>query len=130
MTILVRTLIGLIALFFIASGLRLFITPEAMAAAFSIVPSGVPGLSTVRGDLGGTFLAIGLFSAMGLRRGARHWLYSAAAVLAAIAVGRLIGFALDGATTALSVAFSAELAFIAALVYAARRLRSEDQPAA
>jgi hypothetical protein len=126
MTILVRTLIGLIALFFIAWGLRFFFTPEAMAAEFAIAPNGVAGLSTIRGDLGGAFLAIGFFSAMGLRRGARHWLYAAAALLAAVALGRLVGFAFDGTPPAVVIPFSTELAFIAALVYAARRLRSEE----
>ena len=67
MTILVRTLIGLIALIFVAWGLRFIFTPEAMAAEFAITPSGVAGLSTIRGDLGGAFPAIGLFAAMGLR---------------------------------------------------------------
>jgi len=126
MTILVRTLIGLIALFFIAWGLRFFFTPDAMAAEFGIVPSGVAGLSTVRGDLGGAFLGIGLLAAMGLRRGARHWLYAAAGLIGAIALGRAIGFAFDGAPQAVVIPFSTELAFIAALVYAARRLRSEE----
>ncbi len=128
MTFLVRTLIGLIALFFIAWGLRFFFTPEVMAAEFAISPDGTAGLSTIRGDLGGTFLAIGLFAAMGLRRGARHWLYAAAAVLGAIAFGRAIGFAFDGTSPAVIVPFGVELACGAALVYAARRLRSEDQP--
>jgi uncharacterized membrane protein AbrB (regulator of aidB expression) len=126
MTILVRTLIGLIALFFIAWGLRFFFTPDAMAAEFAIAPSGVAGVSTVRGDLGGAFLAIGLFAAMGLRRGARHWLHAAAALLGAIALGRAIGFAFDGTEPAVILPFSTELAFIAALVYASRRLRSEE----
>ena len=126
MTFLVRTLIGLIALFFIAWGLRFFFTPEAMAAEFAIVPSGAAGLSTIRGDLGGTFVAIGVFVAMGLRPGARRWLYTAAALIGAIAFGRAISLVLDGTPPAAIVPFSTELAFVAALVYAARRLRSED----
>jgi len=129
MTFLVRTLIGLIALFFIAWGLRFIFTPEVMAVEFAISPSGAAGLSTIRGDLGGAFLGIGLLAAVGLRRGARHWLYAAAAILGAIALGRAIGFAFDGTSPAVIVPFSTEIAFAAALIYAARRLRSEDDAA-
>lgn len=129
MTFLVRTLIGLIALFFLALSLLFIFTPETMAAEFAISPSGAAGLSTIRGDLGGAFLAVSLFAALGLRRGARQWLYAAATLLGAIALGRLIGFAFDGIPSAVVIPFTTELALIAALVYAARRLRSEDEPA-
>ncbi len=47
-------------------------------------------------------------------------------LLGAVALGRLVGFAFDGTPPAVVIPFSTELAFIAALVYAARRLRSED----
>jgi len=127
MTLLVRTLIGLVALFYIAWALRFFFTPETMAAEFAISPSGTTGLSTIRGDLGGAFLAIGLFAALGMRRGARHWLYAAAALIGSIALGRTIGIIFDGVTQSVLIPFSTELACIAALVYCARRLRVEDR---
>ena len=96
-----------------------------MAAAFSIAPAGLPGVSTVRGDLGGMFVSVGLFAGLGLRRGAYRSLHTAATIVGAVAFGRLIGFAFDGAPIATVVPFVAELVFIAVLLFGAQRLRTE-----
>src|SRR5882757_6788360 len=96
MKILAQILVGLVAAFFLVWGVRFFFTPDAMAAAFSIAPSGIAGVSTVRGDLGGMFVAVGLFAALGLRRGNHRLLHAAATIVGAVAFGRVIGFAFDG----------------------------------
>ena len=122
MTLVAKILVGLVGLFFVVWGLRFVFTPEAMGSEFSIAPSGIPGLSTIRGDLGGAFIATGVFALLGLWRNAAHWLWAAVGVIGAIALGRLIGFAFDGTHPMTLVPFVAELIFIAVLVLGARRI--------
>jgi Domain of unknown function (DUF4345) len=121
-TVVGKFLVGLVALFFLVWGVRFIFTPEAMAAAFSIVPNGEAGLATVRGDLGGAFVAIGAFAALGLWQRDAHWLWAAMAVIGAIAIGRIVGFAFDGFEPMTVVPFVVELVFIAVLLFGVRRL--------
>ena len=124
MTALVRVLVGLVALFFVVFSARFLFTPEAIAAEFAILPAGVPGLATVRADLGGAFLAVGIFSILGLAQRARPWLYAAAIVVGTIASCRIVGFALDGLNRVTAAPFVVELVMVAILLVGARRLPS------
>ena len=124
MTALVRVLVGLVALFFVVFSARFLLTPEAIAAEFAILPAGVPGLATVRADLGGAFLAVGIFSILGLAQRARPWLYAAAIVVGTIASCRIVGFALDGLNRVTAAPFVVELIMVAILLAGARRLPS------
>jgi uncharacterized protein DUF4345 len=125
MTAFVRVLVGLVALFFVVFGLRFVLTPEAMAGGdFAILPVGVPGLATVRGDLGGAFLAVGIFAILGLVNRARTWLYAAAIVVGTIAACRIVGFALDGLNRVTLTPFVVEVVMVAILLTGARRLSS------
>jgi hypothetical protein len=124
MTLFARILIGLIALFFLVWAFRFFFMPEAIATEFSIAPLGTAGLSTIRGDLGGAFFAIGAFSLLGLRAGGAWWLYAAAAVIGAVAIGRAIGFAFDGMLPTTVVPFVIEVVFVVVLLFGARTLQS------
>ena len=127
MTWFARILIGLIALFFLVWAFRFFFMPEAIATEFSIAPIGAAGLSTVRGDLGGAFFAIGAFALLGLRPGAAQWLYAAAAVIGAVAIGRTIGFAFDGTLPTTVVPFVIEVVFVVMLLFGARTLRNSER---
>jgi hypothetical protein len=122
MILLVRVVLGSMALFFFAWGLRFVFTPDTMAADFFVAPVGTGGLSTIRGDLGGAFLAVAAFIALGLRRGATHWLHAGAILLGLIAAGRAVGFVFDGVTESALAAFVAEIVFTALLLIGARRL--------
>jgi hypothetical protein len=66
MILLVRAVLGSIALFVFAWGLRLVFTRDTMGAEFFVAPVGTGGLSTIRGDLGGALLAASDFIAPGL----------------------------------------------------------------
>ncbi|HEY6599707.1 MAG TPA: DUF4345 family protein [Pseudomonadales bacterium] len=120
MMLIARILAGLVGLFFVVWGLRFYFAPEALAAEFAITPLGVAGLSTIRGDLGGAFVAIGGLIAFGLQSNAPRWLYTAALILGAVALGRAIGFVADGTVPSTVVPFVVELVFIAVLLAAAR----------
>ena len=120
----IRLVLGLIAAFFIIFGLRFMLTPEAMAVEFFISPVGAAGLSTVRGDLGGAFLGIGTFIILGLRPLATQWLHAAALILGTIALGRVVGFAVDGAVPSAVTGCIVEVVFVVLLEIGARRLRN------
>jgi hypothetical protein len=122
MTLVARILIGLIALFFLVNGLRFFFTPDAMAGVMFIAPAGVAGLSTIRGDLGGAFFATGVFALLGMRHQATHWLYAAAGIIGAIALGRLFGFVFDGTVPNAVIGFIVEVVFVVVLLVGARQL--------
>ena len=49
-------------------------SPEAMEAQFSVVASRVDGMGTLRGDLGGFFHALSIFTLYGSRPGKSAWL--------------------------------------------------------
>jgi ribonuclease Z len=119
----VRVALGLIALFFVVGGLCFVLTPEAMAAEFFITPLGVAGLSTVRADLGGAFIAVGSFIGLGLRPGATQWLYAAAIATGSIAIARIIALVADGVDEHSVAACVVEVVFLALLVIGARRLQ-------
>jgi Domain of unknown function (DUF4345) len=118
-----RGVLGLIAAFFMLLGLRFMFLPDSIAAEFSVSAAGVPGLSTLRADLGGSMTAIGIFVALGLRAGATRWLYAAIIALIAVVAGRLVGFAVDGPAQPSLLACTIEAAFIALLALGARRLQ-------
>jgi hypothetical protein len=124
MTLVARILVGLVALFFLAFSFRFFFLPEGIATEFAVAPLGVAGLSTIRGDLGGAFFAIGAFALMGLRAGAAQWLCASAAVIGAVAVGRTFGFAIDGMLPTTLVPFIVEVVFVVILLFGARTLRA------
>jgi hypothetical protein len=128
MKVAARILVGLVALFFVVWGLRFYFMPSAMAGEFLIAPTDAGGWSTLRGDLGGLFIAVGVFAALGLRPGYARRLWTAATIVGAVAFGRLIGFVADGPTATTVVPFVAELVFIAILAFGARTLRGDPAP--
>jgi hypothetical protein len=52
-----RTLAGVAALVFLVLGLLFLLGPFHQTGRFAILPTGNAGLGTIRGDLGGLFLA-------------------------------------------------------------------------
>ena len=123
MLIVVRGVLALIAAFFVLLGLSFMLVPDSIAGDFSVMASGVAGLSTLRADLGGSLTAVGILVALGLRRSATHWLYAAMLVLIAVVVGRLVGFVVDGPAQPALLSCVIEAAFIALLAIGARRLQ-------
>jgi hypothetical protein len=122
MVIVIRVVLCLIAAFFVLFGLRFMLTPDTMATEFFITPAGIAGLSTMRADLGGAFFGIGACVALGVFPRATRWLQAAALILAAIVVGRLVGFVADGTTRSAITALIVEVVFVVLLLVGARRL--------
>ncbi|MEM7609793.1 MAG: DUF4345 family protein [Myxococcota bacterium] len=79
-----------------ALGLRSMLAPTRMAESMSIVPRGAAGLNTVRGVMGGFFLACVAMLSAGLVTGNSTWFLAVAALMGAVVVGRAVGILLDG----------------------------------
>jgi ribonuclease Z len=98
MQIVLRYLCAFVGLFFLALGLMFLFSPGGQTAQFALLPSGNAGLSTLRGDMAGLFLGMGLFSLLGAIRGSVVFLAIPATFLGFIIFGRLSNLILDGSS--------------------------------
>jgi hypothetical protein len=71
-------------------------SPEAMEAQFSVVASRVDGMGTLRGDLGGLFLTLAVFTLYGSRPGKSAWLAVPVVFMLAVLFGRTVHILIDG----------------------------------
>jgi hypothetical protein len=123
MVVTLRLLVGAFALLFLVMGAGFLLDPAGSAAGLSVTPEGVHGLNTLRGDMAGLFLGSTVLLILGLVRREAIWLLAVAVLMVAIALGRLVGFALDGAPAQETiVAFGFEVVIAAVLLLAARKL--------
>lgn len=113
-----RTLVLLFALLFALVGLAFWIAPEPTALAFGVDTVRGGGLAQLSADFGGLFVGLALLTGVGALCRRRDALVAAAAVLAAVAAGRLLGlvFAEPAGVAELVI----ELAGVAVLTVAAR----------
>ncbi|RLA10595.1 MAG: hypothetical protein DRQ52_11130, partial [Gammaproteobacteria bacterium] len=102
--------------------------PETSAVQFGIALDGVQGFSTARSDIGGMFMTAAVLSFLGLRGGkfAAGYLNAVAIMMALVASGRVIGFALDGVVQMSVVQFVFEIIFMVVMVTAARSVSASD----
>ncbi|MEM8765831.1 MAG: DUF4345 family protein [Pseudomonadota bacterium] len=126
MDLLLRVLIGAIALLFLVMGLGYVFDPASNAADLSLTPIGEHGLNTLRGDLGGLFLGSTVLLVLGLVQRRIEWFLSVAVFMGVIASGRIVGFVVDGNPAELAlIAFGFEVGITALLVLASyRQLRA------
>ena len=122
MQIVLKGLVAAIGLLLGVLGLRWLFAPESAAAELGITLGGAVALNTARGDVGGLFIGGAVLCGLGLARGDGRWLQAAALLLACVAAGRVVGIASDGFAPQSGVAIAVELAMIALLLLAARRL--------
>jgi hypothetical protein len=111
--------IGVLALLVAA---RLWIGPEAPAAALGLKADGLLGLATLRADVGGFFAAGGLFALAGAIRGEGRLLTPPAVLLGLALVGRLVTVAVDGYAAPMLPPMIIEAVLVAILLIARRRL--------
>ncbi|MEZ5558205.1 MAG: DUF4345 family protein [Pseudomonadales bacterium] len=121
--LLLKILVGLVALLLLYLGLGLVFDPLEGVRAFAVEPQGLHGLSTIRGDLGGMFIASTIMLSIGLATGASLWYMAVAVLMGAIAAGRVVGFVVDGYDDASLAPFIVELVMVAVLVTARVVLR-------
>jgi hypothetical protein len=91
-----KILVGLVGVLYMALWIALMLTPQAMVDQFSLVPQGIVGLSSMRANVGVLFFAGSILCFLYAWGGARHWLITASLLTGGAALGRLIGFSMEG----------------------------------
>lgn len=127
MTMALKIVSGLFALLFLFMGAGFVLDPFGSAPSVGLNPLTEHGLNTLRGDLGGLFLASTALIGLGLFFRKGEWLLAVAVLMLFIAAGRVIGFLVDGnpAQPAL-VAFGFEIVIAGVLIATSRRLARSD----
>ncbi len=125
MKIALKIVVGVISLLLLFLGLGAVIEPSVSATQFGLTPNGIVGLSTLRSDMGGMFVTGGVLLALGLVRGQTLWFLAVALLMGFIALGRLVGFVVDGFDQRLLMPFIFELVFVVVLVVAHRQLSTD-----
>ncbi len=117
-----RALVGVIGVLALLVAARLWIGPEAPAAALGLKADGLLGLATLRADVGGFFAAGGLFALAGAIRGEGRLLTPPAVLLGLALTGRILTVAVDGYAAPMLPPMIIELVLVAILLIARRRL--------
>lgn len=121
-SIILKSLTAILALFFVFMGLQWLFVPDNLAGQFYIEPVGINGIATMRADLGAFFFTAGIVTALGVRDSvhANAFLFCASLLIGVAAFGRLVGFLIDGVTSASMTPFIIELIMVALFVALAR----------
>lgn len=117
-----RLIVGVIGVLALLVAARLWVGPEAPAAALGLKADGLLGLATLRADVGGFFAAGGLFALAGAIRGEGRLLTPPALLLGLALAGRLVTVAMDGYAPAMLPPMVIEAVLVAILLLARRRL--------
>ena len=123
MVLALKIVSGLFALLFLSMGVGFMFDPAGSSTGVGLTPVAELGLNTLRGDMGGLFLASTALIGLGifLKRG--DWLVAVAILMLFIAAGRVIGFALDGNPSQPTLmAFGFEIVIAAVLFATSRNL--------
>jgi ribonuclease Z len=103
-------------------GLMLWFATEDVAGRFGVEAISVAGLSTLRADLGGLFVALAALCLAGAWKRQRAWLVAAIVLLGAVVGGRLVGLVAVGQSAGALRALAIELGAILILAIAVRTL--------
>ncbi len=117
MEMILRVLVGLVGLLFLALGIGFMAFPDVFAAAFSVKLAHALGVGGIRGDFGALFLGMSFFCFIGATSTAR-WLVVPITFLLVIIAGRLIDIGLDGFSLPGSRFLLVELILFAILIVA------------
>lgn len=85
-----------LGLLFLAVWLGFQIQPEKISAHLFVSASEITGIGTIRGDLGGLFLGLSIFTFLGTFSKQAHWYYIPIVFLAAVLFGRLLNVGIQG----------------------------------
>ena len=88
-------------------------------------PQGIHGLNTIRADIGGLLLVNVIMMVIGLWRCNTTWFLAVAVIMSTVALGRLIGLAIDGVDAAVVPPLVVELVIAGVMLVAHRRLAPE-----
>jgi hypothetical protein len=125
MALVQRILVGLIGALSVLTAMRLWFAMDSALTQFGVSPLNQVGRQTVRADMGGLFLGIGLFCVMAAWKQSRTWALGALVVTGAAIAGRLAGVLIDGAGAGVWPPIEVEAVVIAVLLW----VRSSWKPA-
>ncbi|MEN0068237.1 MAG: DUF4345 family protein [Myxococcota bacterium] len=122
MDLVMQGLVGAMSVMVLGLGATSMFAPKAMIGNFAIEPQGRAGLNTIRGVIGGLFIACLGMLAAGLVTGETLWFLAVAAVFGVIALGRVVGLLFDGLDRTVIPPLLLELVFTGILVGAHAQL--------
>lgn len=120
-----RIVLRLLALGMLLGAVGFIFNPAGMEADFAVRALETHGMGTLRGDLGGTFLMLAIFTFHGSRPGNAAWLAVPLVFMLTVLFGRIVHIVLDGLTDPAIRATVIELVAIAILEYARRTLATD-----
>lgn len=121
MNITIRILTGALGLLGLAAAAAFWFNPDGTAQNFGLTLNGMIGQAVVRADLAGLFLSIGTFSLLAAIHQHGNYAKTALILTAAVFVGRLINFAVNGFAPALLPPIGIEVVMMA-VYYAGARM--------
>lgn len=120
-----RIAVVLIGVTMVLGALGFMFSPEAMEAQFSVVASRVDGMGTLRGDLGGLFLTLAIFTLYGSRPGKSAWLAVPVVFMLTVLLGRTVHILIDGLSEPAIRSVVVEIISLAVLEAARRQLATD-----
>lgn len=114
----IQVVLGVFCLPLTVLGLKSMFSPAGMLEDLAVEAKGAAGLNTIRGVVGGLFLASVAMIVLGLVQQETIWFLAAALTMLVPALGRLVGIGADGFDKAVVRPLVAELLIGAALVAA------------
>lgn len=125
MKLVCRVLVGLCGLMLVAGAAGFMFQPTGMLENFAIQVTRVDGWGTLRADLGGPFLGIGVFAFMGILPGKSHWQLVPVVFMITFLIGRTLHLAMDGVTQPAIMSFAIE-AIMLIVLEGSRRVLSKS----
>jgi hypothetical protein len=101
--------------------------PSSMEADFAVAAFETHGMGTIRGDLGGTFLMLAIFTFYGSGPGKAAWLAVPLVFMLTVLFGRMVHIVVDGLTDPAIRSTVVELVAIALLEYSRRTLATTEE---
>lgn len=123
-----KIFIGLLSIPLFVLGLKTMFNPTSMIEKWGMDPLGLTGLNSLRSMFPGILVGSALMMQLGIWRNNTTWFLAAALLMAVVAFGRILSFAVDGFDPASVPPTVVELVLLAVLVLAHKKLASEDSP--
>lgn len=112
-----RILVGLVGLLSLQGAWHHWFQTALLADERGMQPLRAIGRANIRADVGGIFLAIGIFALMAAWKRSSAWTLGAIVIVASTLTGRFVSAALDGLTSREAMPMGIEAGVIAILLF-------------
>jgi hypothetical protein len=124
-----RILVNLVGVLTLIGAIGFMFTPGLMEPDFSILPTRPDGWGTLRADIGGSFLAIAIFTFLGAQPGKSHWLWVPLIFVSAFLFGRVVHIVFDGISLPAIRSLIVEVVLLVVVEWSRRVLSKADREA-